>query len=419
MVLASPRLAAYVAVAGACLVAGLATGEPAALAVGGAFALFLVVGLLDPAPEPPEGRCTVVPGRILEGGEAAVVAELTSPVAASVLVELAVPAGLTLVRGHRRLAVALDGGERRRLEYRLRAERWGAFPLAIAETVSWDRFGLREARSAPDARARLRAYPRTERLRRLVDSPARLVPTGAHASRLRGDGIEFAEIRPYVPGDRPRRIDWRASARVDELVVDDAHAERAADVCLFLDAFAATPGGPAGTFERAVRAAATLARSALRSRDRVGLLSFGGTLRWTTPSTGVRQLHRIAEVMIESEVERSFAWRDIDSVPRRVLPGGALVFALTPLLDERVDQALGDMRRRGHDVVVIEIEPEPAAAAGVREDAVRLWRLWREALADRHRAGGIPVVPLGPERPLAEALEEVRQWRRRPRALRG
>jgi uncharacterized protein (DUF58 family) len=413
----SPRLAAYAALAAAGLIGGLASAEPAALAIGGAFAFFLVAGLIAPPPRAPACRCAVDRVRALEGDEARLTIELATPAPAWVTIELIVPDGLVLREGRRSLALRLRGGDVRRLDSVLGTERWGAFPLGEVQIVTRDRFGLRELRTCNEPPRRLRVYPRSEDLRRLVATSARLTATGVHASRLRGDGIEFAEVRRYVEGDPLRRINWRASARADRLFVNGTHAERAADVCVFLDAFAAAAHGEDDTFVRAVRLAVTLTRAALRGRDRVGLVSFGGTLRWAVPSTGVRQLHQIVETVIESEVERSFVWRGVDTVPRRVLPPGSLVLAVTPLLDERANRALVDLRGRGHDVIVLEIDPERSTAsddAGV--DAVRLWRFWREALRSRLAGAGIAVARLEPGRSAPAALEEVARWRRRPRA---
>ena len=65
-----------------------------------------------------------------------------------------------------------------------------------------------------------------------------------------------------MPGDRLRSINWRASARRGELIVNDRHPERNTDVILFLDSFAeARTARAESTLDRAVRAAATLARA--------------------------------------------------------------------------------------------------------------------------------------------------------------
>ena len=60
---------------------------------------------------------------------------------------------------------------------------------------------------------RLKAYPRTERLREIVQPRETQAFTGSEVARTKGDGIEYADIRDFVPGDRVRSINWRASAR--------------------------------------------------------------------------------------------------------------------------------------------------------------------------------------------------------------
>jgi len=88
---------------------------------------------------------------------------------------------------------------------------------------------------------------------------------------------------------------------------------------------------------------------------------------------------------------------------------------LTPLVDERSISALLDVRGRGFDVAVIELDPVPFVAARPDEAgelAHRLWLLQREALRERFRAAGVPIATWNEQRPLEGALEEVRSSRR-------
>ena len=170
--------------------------------------------------------------------------------------------------------------------------------------------------------------------------------TGNEVARQKGDGLEFADLREFVPGDRVRSINWRASARRGELVVNERHPERNADVILFLDTFADARAGDRSTLDLAVRATATLASRYLERRDRVGLVSFGGILRWLTPGMGSTQRYRIVDALLESEVVFNYAWKDVSVIPSRVLPPQALVVAITPLLDDRVVEVLADLRAR-------------------------------------------------------------------------
>jgi uncharacterized protein (DUF58 family) len=104
-----------------------------------------------------------------------------------------------------------------------------------------------------------------------------------------------------------------------------------------------------------------------------------------------------------------------------VLPAGALVVALTPLLDERSVRALLDLRARRFDVAVVEVSPVPFAPplAGERERlAHRLWLLRREALRGRFRRLGVPVAQWHDGEPLQGPIVEVASFRRRAAAVR-
>ena len=193
--------------------------------------------------------------------------------------------------------------------------------------------------------------------------------------------MEFADLRLFAPGDRVRSINWRASARRDELVVNERHPERNADVILFLDTFADARAGGRSTLDLAVRATATLAARYLERRDRVGLVSFGGVLRWLTPGMGSTQRYRIVDALLESEIVFNYAWKDVSVIPARVLPPQALVVAVTPLLDDRAVEALADLRARRYDLAIVEVSPIGFTEPGESESdqlAHRLWVLRRE-----------------------------------------
>jgi uncharacterized protein (DUF58 family) len=197
--------------------------------------------------------------------------------------------------------------------------------------------------------------------------------------------------------------------------VNDLHPERNTDVVLFLDTFVEARRGDAGTLDLAVRAAATLAEQYLAHRDRVGLVVFGGVLNWLTPATGIVQRYRIVDALLDAEIMLSYAWKDIDVVPRRTLPPQALVVALSPLLDDRALAALTDLRRRGFDVAVIEISPVPFAppADDDAEPLVeRLWLLRRDARRTAFHALGVPVVEWREHEALQAVIEEVAAFRR-------
>ena len=195
------------------------------------------------------------------------------------------------------------------------------------DTLGIFRYDLALPRDLP-----LRVFPREEQLRTLLRPRETQPYVGDEISRRRGDGIEFADIRPFAFGDMVTRINWRATARRGELWVNDRHPERNTDVVILLDSFAEARRGDSTTLDLGLRAAASLARAYAAKRDRVGLIGFGGALRWLVPGTGHVQLYRIAEALIDTQILLTYAWRDIAVVPARVLPPQSLVVALTPLL---------------------------------------------------------------------------------------
>jgi uncharacterized protein (DUF58 family) len=201
--------------------------------------------------------------------------------------------------------------------------------------------------------------------------------------------------------------------------VNEQHPERNSDVVIFVDSFAEARSRGGSTLDLAVRAAASLASQYLAVRDRVGFVSFGGVVRWLTPSSGGIQRYRIIEALLATEIAFSFAWKDIDVLPARSLTPQALVIALTPLLDERGLSALIDLRRRGFDLVVVEISPLANEGAGrdPRGDvsdalATRFWRLWRDAMRFRLEELGVAVLEWDGDAPLMAVVEEVTAFRR-------
>ena len=245
---------------------------------------------------------------------------------------------------------------------------------------------------------RLKAYPSPLTIQRLLAPLETQALAGSEVARAKGEGVEYADIRDFVPGDRVRSINWRASARRQGLVVNERHPERNTDVVLFIDSFTDVRGHGRSVLEDAVRAAASLATRYLERRDRVGLVGFGGVLRWLQPGMGTTQRYRLIETMLETGVAPTYTWRDVNLIPARILPPASLVLALTPLVDQRFIVALEDLRARRFDVAVVEVDPVAARRArplGGEKLAYRVWLLEREVLRARLVALGIGVATWG------------------------
>ena len=417
----APRVVAYAGLAAFGLLAGLVLGRVELVALAVPFALAAVAGgALARRPEL-TGTLVLDRERALEGEDVRASLELSSPGGADrVDVFLPLPDELHALHGNPG-AVELAPGASRTVELTLDCKRWGAFALGPVLVRVRDRLGFHTWETQIGVRQPLRVYPSIETLRTMLAPLETQVFIGNQVSRARGDGIEFADIREWEPGDRRRRINWRASARRGELWVNEQHPERNTDVVLFLDTFTDVRTGGRGTLDLTIRAAASLAHRYLQRKDRVGVVSFGGFLSWLMPASGTRQLYRIVDSLLQMDVVLSFAAKGIDILPPRTLPPKALVLALTPLLDARSAAALLDLRARGFDLVVIEVSPVPFVrprADELSQLSYRLWRLSRESLRLRYEQAGVPVIEWTDGEALEVVLEEVTAFRRYARRVR-
>jgi uncharacterized protein (DUF58 family) len=413
---ATPKLIGYAALAAIGCLAGLALERPEPVLLVAPFLLALVIGVAMPRPPFVGVTARLREDRVVEGDAVimGIACNATAPVP-WLEVSAKTPDGLALAAGPPADVVALAADVPFEIERSIRCLRWGGYLLGEVFVRARDPLGFFVRQGWTRARLPLRVYPRSEKLRAIVHPAETQAFAGNERSRAIGEGIEFADTRPFVSGDRLRRINWRLTARLGEPYVNELHQERNTDVVLFLDTFAEARHGNEGTRFQAVRAAAVLADRYLQRRDRVGLISYGGILRWLAPAMGLVQRYRIIESLIETDIIFSYAWKKIAVIPPRVLPPKALVIAITPLLDERAIDALLDLRARHFDLAIIEVSPEPFATPPLDASgqlAYRIWQLDREVMRDRFRRLGVPVAIWTAGQPLEQPLQEVQLFRR-------
>ena len=412
----TPKLTGYATLSAAGLLAAVATQRPAFAALAVPFLLTLVVALVLPAPAAVRVGARPHEPRVREGDrtEVGIRIDLDDP-APQVEVLVVPKPGVEVLAPGGALALDVAGTARRDLSVPVVVTRWGAVGTADVVVRTRDLLGFFVRESRHTNPTKVRVHPRVETLRRTVRPLDTQVFAGNQTAREMGEGIELADLRPYTSGDRMRDVNWRVTARRGDVWVNRRHPDRNADVVILLDAFSESH------LDDAVRAAAMLVARYLRGRDRVGLVTYGGTMRWILPRGGERELHRLVDALIESHVFESDADKSIDVVPRRALPPEALVLALTPLEDGRMVDALEQLRVRGRDVAVVEVTPRAPVPDGSDPTDVlvhRLWHLNRRAVRDRLRGLGIavaewPVADDGTRPPLEALGEEVRSWRRR------
>ncbi|HYC57143.1 MAG TPA: DUF58 domain-containing protein [Candidatus Binatia bacterium] len=135
------------------------------------------------------------------------------------------------------------------------------------------------------------------------------VLAGEYVSVFKGGGIEFEEVRPYVPGDDVRTIDWNVTARTGEPFVKRFVEERQLTLLLMADISASQDFGSASRSKReaAAELCALLAFSAIRNDDKVGLVLFHGDVeQYIPPRKGQKHALRVVrEVLAHGELEHA------------------------------------------------------------------------------------------------------------------
>ncbi len=194
----------------------------------------------------------------------------------------------------------------------------------------------------------------TIRSRRAVEE----VFAGAYRSAFRGKGLEFSEVREYVPGDDVRTIDWNVTARHGRPFVKRFDEERELTVVIALDLSGSLQFGSRARTKRATaaEAGALLALAASRNRDRVGLLLFTDRVElYLPPSKSRARSLRIVRELVAFEPRGTGT--DLESALRflgRVLRRRAVVFLVSDWFAVSFEQALKLLARR-HEIVAVHV----------------------------------------------------------------
>lgn len=199
------------------------------------------------------------------------------------------------------------------------------------------------------------------KIRRIEIRTSRVVQeavAGRYLSAFKGRGMEFEEVRPYEIGDDVRAIDWNVSARAGSPHIKLFREERELTVMLAIDLSGSLRFGSQGQLKRELVAevAATLAFSATRNNDKVGLLLFTDQIeRYVPPRKGRRHVLRIVRDLLAhtpagAGTDLASALDELNRIQRR----RAVVFVISDFLDQGWERPMAIARRR-HDVIPVSI----------------------------------------------------------------
>jgi uncharacterized protein (DUF58 family) len=265
---------------------------------------------------------------------------------------------------------------------------------------------------------------------------------GQYHSAFKGLGIEFQEVREYQPGDEVRTIDWNVTARHGRPFVKLYREERELTVFLLVDVSRSHLFGTAGQVKRELAAelGATLAFSAIKNNDKVGLICFADQVeKFVPPKKGAQHVLRVIRELLVTqsaghETDIGAALMHLDRVTRR----RAVVFVISDFQDAGYETHLRAAKRR-HDVIpVVVTDPRERAIPDVGlleladleagrsvlvDTGSRRWRREYERRADaaaqqrarQFRSMNIDTIEVSTGEPFVQALTTFFRARERRR----
>lgn len=397
------------------LLAGLVGLHQGLLSLALPFCVYLLAGIWW-SPEKPdlEIQRTLSKERAAPGEEVQVRLEVTNHGVDvdELLLEDVLPARLALGLGTNRLLLSLKKGDSYTWTYTVQGPR-GDYLFKRLETISSDVFSLRPLRQDVTVNSQFFVFPSLVRLKHI---PIRTRNTRAFSgiipARVGGSGVEFFGLREYQPGDSPRSINWRASARFgEELYANLFQLERVADVGIVLDGREKTNlfHGGRSLFEYLVLAAASLADAFLFQGNRVGLLHYGRYVDWTLPGYGKVQRERILQALAHAQPGGSPVFSGLEHIPARFFPAHSQIVLVSPLDPNDLD-VLIQLRARGYQVMVV--SPDPVAyelsclpGQPAVQLAARIVRMERNLSLQRLQRAGVQVLDWDITQPFDQVLK--------------
>lgn len=331
------------------------------------------------------------------------------------------------------LSACIAAGQQQELAFVCRIPRRGSHRFGPVWIRAIGPRCLVEAQQSFDCVGNVRVFPET-----FASSEQLVKDSGAQVqlldkitrSRQHGSGTEFESLHAYRLGDDPRRIDWRATARMRQPIVRRFQVERHRDVVILLDSgrLMGSDTGQGSKLDCAVDAALNLARVALQSGDRCGVAAYDSEVRgFLPPAAGIRTLNGIVDSVYDLETRfRESDFSRIHAELQSRQSKRSLLVVLSDLSDAETSRlqcaALQQLSRR-HLVLFAAIrtpflnevihEPTRSIVDGARKAVT--FRLLR----DRHRAlhvlerAGVHVLDVEPSQITLPLINQFVDLRRR------
>jgi uncharacterized protein (DUF58 family) len=324
---------------------------------------------------------------------------------------------------------ALKAGETRDFYYEVSGNTFGVHTLGPITLSVQDSTGLFESQAELKSYSKMVVFPETtERLTHFAIRPRRTKSwPGEIVARRTGTGMDYYNIRRFMPGDPMRRINWRASARhdqgTDEFLVNEYMAEVGTEALIVVDAgrMLGAGSGRDPVVAYSAKAAISIAERLLHDRNRVGLLTTGSNPSRIAAAHGKRQFDRIALSLLQLEPGESDIQWWVERSIHMFFPNISQIIFVSALMNPNSIAAAAEIvRHGGRDVIVV--SPNPLGLARPKSGN-RKSREWRIALKLAQMERVIDMESLRAANALvvdwttSTSLEEVMEVHRRALAM--
>lgn len=282
-----------------------------------------------------------------------------------------------------------------------RALRRGVYALGPVVVTMGDPFGLLEMRLRIGQGARRVVYPRPTEIAPFDRSPGAVPSEGLSRQETLDRSLQAVTVRPYVPGDAPRRIHWRTTARRslpqhDALFVKEFDPQATSSLWVVLDLQAAAQfgEGDASSEERAIVLAASLAHQGLQEGRGVGLLAMGASISLLVPRSGAEQRWRLLEELAGMRAEGDVPLADVLERLSHTITRGHDVAVIATALDDAWVEGVRTLLWRGAHVHAILLATEPPTATNNLQPPSHATS--RDAMAAALADLGVPLLIVEP-----------------------
>jgi uncharacterized protein (DUF58 family) len=432
----SRRLVAAIALAWVLAVAGLLVASTALVLAGALVGAVAFLGVSVPSADAAKAEYSLATGNPTEGQAVRSTVTATNDGRWSYLAEwtLDLPDLARVAKGRSAGLMVLPGGETWTASFELEMLLFGLHEVGPLRLRVIDPFGFASVETTVGESEEVSVYPRRDPMKKPVtDADQKRPVMGRYEVSQPGDGFEFFGLRDYRQGDRPRDINWKASGRSTELIVNQHERETNTEVVVLVDTRELTMvGRPLDSpFAEGCRAGLTIAETHLLARDDVRFYAYGEGIDRDRSTGSQRKMQDILDRMLTYEPAGD---TPLGHVVDKVLPHlspHSPVFVVSPLVgDDTVEDAVFALLKHEFPVTVLVPEAhwrdEASTGAAEREDVQapseadgeegaegsaelrrRLWEARQDQKVRAVRRQGAVVAYLDPQMPLYDLLRRM------------